>query len=283
MDRSVYHTNESSSLGLYLKEISKSRNLTASEEAGFAARIRKGDKYALCRLVSANLRFVVSVAKNYQNQGLPLADLVNEGNLGLIRAARRFDEKKNFKFISYAVWWIRQSVLQALAEQSRIVKLPLNRVGTLYKIGKAEMRLEQKYGRMPNHEEIASELSIPEKEVWETMRIGNSNISLDAPLKEDDDGCLLDCISDKSQQVSEPELPEVSLSEELSAAMGSLTVREREVIRLYFGIGEESPLTLEEIGSHFNLTRERARQIKEKAILRLRYHSKKSELMAYCA
>jgi RNA polymerase primary sigma factor len=173
MDHSSNHVSEGTSLFLYLKEISKSRNLTPAEEARFAARIRTGDRHALSRLIMANLRFVVSVARNYQNQGLPLADLINEGNLGLIRAARRFDEKKNFKFISYAVWWIRQGILQALAEQSRIVKLPLNRVGTLYKIGKAQVRLEQKYCRVPNHGEIAAELNIPEREVWEAIRIGN--------------------------------------------------------------------------------------------------------------
>jgi RNA polymerase primary sigma factor len=278
MERSP-HLTENGSLYLYLKEIAKSRNLTTAEETSLASRIRKGDKGALAVLVRANLRFVVSVAKNYQNQGLPLADLINEGNMGLIRAARRFDEKKNFKFISYAVWWIRQAILQALAEQSRIVKLPLNRVGTLYKIGKAEMRLEQKYGRTPNCNEIAAELDIPESEVWEAVRIGNTNISLDAPLQEDDDSSLLDLINDKSQAGPDEETMEVSLQEELNGILNSLTPREREIVKLYFGIGEELPHTLEEIGSRFNLTRERARQIKEKAILRLKYLSRKRQLL----
>jgi RNA polymerase primary sigma factor len=273
------HLTENGSLYLYLKEIAKSRNLTTAEETHLASQIRKGDKSALAVLVSANLRFVVSVAKNYQNQGLPLADLINEGNMGLIRAARRFDEKKNFKFISYAVWWIRQAILQALAEQSRIVKLPLNRVGTLYKIGKAEMRLEQKFGRTPNCTEIAAELDIPESDVWEAVRIGNTNISLDAPLQEDDDGCLMDLINDKTQQRPDDETMEVSLQEELTGILNSLTPREREIVKLYFGIGEELPHTLEEIGSRFNLTRERARQIKEKAILRLKYLSRKHQLL----
>jgi RNA polymerase primary sigma factor len=281
MDRSPHHVNDSDSLHVYLKEISKSHNLVPAEEARLAARIRAGDKNALSRLIMANLRFVVSVARNYQNQGLPLADLINEGNLGLIRAARRFDEKKNFKFISYAVWWIRQSILQALAEQSRIVKLPLNRVGTLYKIGKAQVRLEQKYGRVPNHGEIAADLDIPERDVWEAIRIGNTNISLDAPLQEDDGGCLLDLISDKNQQATDQDSLEVSLSETLDGVLNSLCPREKEILRLYFGIGEATPLTLEEIGDRFNLTRERARQIKEKALLRLKHSSKKLRLMAY--
>jgi RNA polymerase primary sigma factor len=280
MDRSP-HLSESSSLYLYLKEIAKGRNLTTAEESQLAIRIRKGDRNALTILVQANLRFVVSVAKNYQNQGLPLADLINEGNMGLIRAARRFDEKKNFKFISYAVWWIRQSILQALAEQSRIVKLPLNRVGTLYKIGKAEMRLEQKYGRSPNYNEIASELNIPESDVWEAVRIGNTNISLDAPLQGDDGSCLMDLVNDKTQQRPDEDVLEVSLQEELTNILNTLSPREREIIKLYFGIGEEMPHTLEEIGSRFNLTRERARQIKEKAILRLKYLSRKHQLLAF--
>jgi RNA polymerase primary sigma factor len=274
-----YYLHDEGSLALYLKEIGKSRNLTVQEEVHLAELIHKGDRKALEQLVKANLRFVVSVARNYQNQGLPLSDLINEGNVGLIRAARRFDEKKNFKFISYAVWWIRQSILQALAEQSRIIKLPLNRVGTIHKIGKVQSRLEQQLSRPPNSGEIAAELSIDESEVHETVRIGNSYLSLDAPLAGGEDSRLMDLLTDDNQELPDSGLLEVSLRCELEKTLDTLEEREKEVIRLYFGIGEETSHTLEEIGQRFNLTRERARQIKEKALRRLKHASRGSELM----
>jgi len=272
---------EEGSLALYLKEIGKNRSLTVEEEAKLAVKIRKGDRKALEKLVKANLRFVVSVARNYQNQGLPLSDLINEGNLGLIRAAKRFDEKKNFKFISYAVWWIRQAILQALAEQSRIIKLPLNRVGTIHKIGKMQSKLEQKFRRLPNVEELAAELNIDEAEVQETIKIGNSHMSLDAPLQHGEDSRLLDILQDDDQELPDNGLMEVSLQEEITNTLETLSEREKEVVRLYFGIGEETSHTLEEIGQRFNLTRERARQSKEKALRRLKHSSRSKRLLAY--
>ena len=279
----ISYLQEEGSLALYLKEIGKNRTLSVEEEASLARRIHKGDRKALEKLVKANLRFVVSVARNYQNQGLALSDLINEGNLGLMRAARRFDEGKNFKFISYAVWWIRQSILQALAEQSRIVKLPLNRVGTIHKIGKIQCRLEQKYGRTPDSEEIASELSIQVSEVRETLKIGNSHLSLDVPLKSNEDVRYIDTLTNSEQELPDAGLMEVSLLEEINKTLDMLSEREKEVIRLYFGIGEETAHTLEEIGQRFNLTRERARQIKEKALCRLKHSSQtKEQLLVYC-
>jgi RNA polymerase primary sigma factor len=280
MEKNQFLTEENS-LALYLKEIGKNKTLPVEEEAQTAVKIRKGDRKALEKLVKANLRFVVSVARNYQNQGLPLSDLINEGNLGLIRAAKRFDEKKNFKFISYAVWWIRQAILQALAEQSRIIKLPLNRVGTIHKIGKAQSRLEQKYRRVPNVEEIARELKIDEEEVQETIKIGNSHMSLDAPLQQGEDSKLLDLLQDEDQELPDDGVMEISLQEEINQTLDTLTNREKEVIKLYFGIGEETAHTLEEIGQRFNLTRERARQIKEKALRRLKHSSRSQRLRVY--
>lgn len=282
MERTQFLPDEGS-LALYLKEIGKNKSLTLEEESKLAVKIRKNDRKALEKLVKANLRFVVSVARNYQNQGLPLSDLINEGNLGLIRAAKRFDEKKNFKFISYAVWWIRQAILQALAEQSRIIKLPLNRVGTIHKIGKMQSKLEQKYRRLPNVEEIAAELKIDESEVQETIKIGNSHMSLDAPLQHGEDSKLLDILQDEDQEQPDNGLMEISLQEEISKTLETLSEREREVVRLYFGIGEETSHTLEEIGQRFNLTRERARQIKEKALRRLKHSSRSKRLLAYRA
>ncbi len=272
---------EEGSLAIYLKEIGKNRNLTAAEEAEVAVRIRQGDQRALEKLVKANLRFVVSVARNYQNQGLPLSDLINEGNLGLIRAAKRFDEKKNFKFISYAVWWIRQAILQALAEQSRIIKLPLNRVGTIHKIGKMQGKLEQQYRRMPNVQELAKELNITENDVKETIKIGNSHMSLDAPLQDGQDSKLMDVFIDYSQDQPDQEVLDRSLQVEIDKTLDTLTDRERKVLQLYFGIGDETAHTLEEIGQRFHLTRERARQIKEKAIGRLKRSSRCKSLAAY--
>jgi RNA polymerase primary sigma factor len=278
MDRSCFLQDESS-LALYLKEIGKSKTLTVNEEVQLAVRIHKGDRKALEQLVNANLRFVVSVARNYQNQGLPLNDLINEGNFGLIKAAKRFDEKKNFKFISYAVWWIRQAILQALAEQSRIMKLPLNRVGTIHKIGKMQSRLEQQLCRAPNVKEIAEALSINESEVDETVKIGNTHLSLDAPMLGGEDCKLMDLLTGDAMEQPDAGMMEVSLQEEIYKTLDTLSDREKEVVRLYFGIGEETSHTLEEIGKRFNLTRERARQIKEKALRRLKHASRKSELM----
>jgi RNA polymerase primary sigma factor len=273
--------SEESCLALYLKEISKNKTLTLEEEADLAIRIRVGERKSLERLVKANLRFVVSVCRNYQNQGLPLSDLINEGNLGLIRAAKRFDEKKNFKFISYAVWWIRQAILQALAEQSRIIKLPLNRVGTIHKIGKTQSKLEQKYRRQPNVEEIARELSIDENEVRETIKIGNTHMSLDAPLKQGEDSKLIDVLQDNNQERPDDGIMDISLQEEIEKTLDTLSEREKEVVKLYFGIGEETAHTLEEIGQRFNLTRERVRQIKEKALRRLKHCSRSKRLKVY--
>lgn len=273
--------SEESCLALYLKEISKNKTLTLEDEAVLAVRIRTGERKALENLVKANLRFVVSVCRNYQNQGLPLSDLINEGNLGLIRAAKRFDEKKNFKFISYAVWWIRQAILQALAEQSRIIKLPLNRVGTIHKIGKTQSKLEQKYRRAPNVEEIARELSLDENEVRETIKIGNTHMSLDAPLQHGEDSKLIDVLHDDSQERPDEGILDISLQEEIEKTLDTLSEREKEVVKLYFGIGEETAHTLEEIGQRFNLTRERVRQIKEKALRRLKHCSRSKRLKAY--
>lgn len=261
---------EEGSLAIYLREIGKNRTLTAAEEGKLAVRIRNGDDAALEQLVKANLRFVVSVARNYQNQGLPLSDLINEGNLGLIRAAKRFDETKKFKFISYAVWWIRQAILQSLAEQSRIIKLPLNRVGTIHKVGKMQGRLEQRLCRMPNVEEIAQELNISERDVGETIKIGNSHMSLDAPLQNGNDSRMLDLLCDDGQEKPDEGVLEMALQKEVSDTLETLTYREREVLKMYFGIGEDTSHTLEEIGRRFHLTRERARQIKEKALNRLK-------------
>jgi RNA polymerase primary sigma factor len=277
MEKNQFFT-EDNSLALYFKKISKHKALPAEEEAQMAVLIRKGDSKALEKLVSANLRFAVSVARNYQNQGLPLSDLINEGNLGLIRAAKRFDEKKNFKFISYAVWWIRQSILQALSEQSRIVRLPLNRAGTMHKIGKAQAVLEQKYHRPPNVEEIAREMKLDEEEIMEALRIGNTHTSIDAPIKQGEDGKLLDLLQYENQELPDLGVMEISLHEEINRTLDTLTFREKEVIKLYFGIGEETAHTLWQIGQRFHLTRERVRQIKQKALHRLRHSSRTRQL-----
>jgi RNA polymerase primary sigma factor len=273
--------DEDPSLDLYLREIGETSLLTADEEVDLAKRIRSGDHEALERLTKANLRFVVSVAKQYQNQGLSLADLINEGNIGLIKAAKRFDETRGFKFISYAVWWIRQAILQALAEQSRIVRLPLNRVGTLHKIGKISSSLEQDLGREPSPDEIAKELELTEVEVADTLKISNSHLSLDAPFSDSEDNSLLDVLEDELQPSPDECLLDESLRIEIEKALDTLTPREAEVINLYFGLNHEKPLTLEEIGARFSLTRERVRQIKEKAIRRLRHASRSKALRAY--
>ncbi len=273
--------DEDPSLDLYLREIGETSLLTASEEVDLAKKIRRGDQEALEKLTKANLRFVVSVAKQYQNQGLSLADLINEGNIGLIKAAKRFDETRGFKFISYAVWWIRQAILQALAEQSRIVRLPLNRVGTLHKIGKVSSSLEQDLGREPSPDEIARELELTEGEVADTLKISNSHLSLDAPFSDSEDNSLLDVLEDELQPSPDTCLLDESLRIEIEKALDTLTPREAEVINLYFGLNHEKPLTLEEIGARFSLTRERVRQIKEKAIRRLRHASRSKALRAY--
>jgi RNA polymerase primary sigma factor len=269
--------SERDSLDLYLDEIKNNRTLSGHEEAEMAVRIHKGDKKALEKLVKANLRFVVSVARNYQNQGLPLNDLINEGNLGLIKAAKKFDEKKNFKFISYAVWWIRQAILKALAEQSRIINVPLHRVGTISDIGKAQNKLEQELERVPTAAEIAREMGVDEREVNDILRIGNRHVSLDKPIQNDEDFRLIDSLHNHDQELPDHGAITTSLSGEIEKLLDTLSQSEKEVIKLYFGIGQDTAHTLEEIGKRVHLTRERVRQIKQKGLRRLRnsYRSKK--------
>lgn len=272
---------ESQSLDKYLQEIGKVDLLTPDEEVTLAQRIREGDQFALEKLTKANLRFVVSVAKQYQNQGLSLGDLINEGNLGLIKAAKRFDETRGFKFISYAVWWIRQSILQALAEQSRIVRLPLNRVGSLNKISKSFSELEQKFEREPSPEEIAEVLELTTAEVVDTLKISGRHVSVDAPFVQGEENRLLDVLENDDEESPDTGLMNDSLRKEVQRALSTLTKREADVITLYFGLNGEHSLTLEEIGEKFNLTRERVRQIKEKAIRRLRHTSRSKALKPY--
>jgi len=272
---------ETASLDKYLQEIGKVELITAEEEVELARRIKAGDKEALEKLTKANLRFVVSVSKQYQNQGLSLPDLINEGNLGLIKAAQRFDETRGFKFISYAVWWIRQSILQALAEQSRIVRLPLNKIGSINKINKAYARLEQQNEREPDSQEIADMLDIPESEVKESIRNSGRHISMDAPLIQDEENTLYDVLRSDETNTPERELMVESLRKEIDRAISTLTPREADVVRLYFGLNSKHPMTLEEIGEKFDLTRERVRQIKEKAIRRLKHTSRSKILKSY--
>jgi RNA polymerase primary sigma factor len=272
---------ESQSLEKYLQEIGREDLINAEEEVRLARLIREGDQVALDRLTKANLRFVVSVAKQYQNQGLSLPDLINEGNLGLIKAAKRFDETRGFKFISYAVWWIRQSILQALAEQSRIVRLPLNQVGSLNKISKAFSKLEQEFEREPSSEELASVLEVASDKIADTMRVSGRHVSMDAPFVNGEDNSLLDVMENADSPRADNLLITESLQKEIDRSLSTLTEREREVIRLFFGIGMNHGLTLEEIGAKFDLTRERVRQIKEKAIRRLRHKSRSRLLKAY--
>jgi len=274
-------TRESQSLDRYLQEIGKVSLITPDEEVELAKRIQAGDQEALEKLTQANLRFVVSVAKQYQNQGLSLGDLINEGNLGLIKAAKRFDETRGFKFISYAVWWIRQSILQALAEQSRIVRLPLNRVGALNKIGKELSKLEQEYERLPSAAELSESLDMTVSEVADTLKISGRHLSVDAPFAQGEDNRLLDVLENEETPNPDLELMSESLKVEIERALSKLSTREAEVIRLYFGIGREHSLTLEEIGERFDLTRERVRQIKEKALRKLRHHNRSMALRAY--
>ncbi len=272
---------ESQSLDKYLQEIGKVDLLTPDEEVELAKRIKEGDQIALEKLTEANLRFVVSVAKQYQNQGLSLGDLINEGNLGLIKAAQRFDETRGFKFISYAVWWIRQSILQALAEQSRIVRLPLNRVGSLNKISKTFSELEQKFEREPSPEELADVLEVTTAEVVDTMKISGRHVSMDAPFVQGEENSLLDVLENDSEETPDSGLMTDSLRREVQRALSTLTQRESDVITVYFGLNGEHAMTLEEIGEKFSLTRERVRQIKEKAIRRLRHTSRSKALKPY--
>ncbi len=265
---------ETASLDKYLQEIGKVELITADEEVELAQRIKAGDQIALEKLTKANLRFVVSVAKQYQNQGLTLPDLINEGNLGLIKAARRFDETRGFKFISYAVWWIRQSILQALAEQSRIVRLPLNKIGSINKINKMYAFLEQENEREPSPEEIASRLDMTVNEVKESLKNSGRHVSMDAPLVEGEDSNLYDVLKSGESPNPDKSLVQESLRIEIERALETLTPREADVVRLYFGLGDFQPMTLEEIGETFDLTRERVRQIKEKAIRRLKHTSR---------
>lgn len=272
---------ESQSLDKYLQEISKEELITAEEEVTLAQRIKEGDQVALEKLIKSNLRFVISVAKQYQNQGLTLPDLINEGNLGLIKAAQRFDETRGFKFISYAVWWIRQSILQALAEQSRIVRLPLNQVGSLNKLNKTFSKLEQEFERAPSISELAAELDMSQDKVNDTLKVGGRHVSMDAPFQEGEDNSLLDVLINDDSPNADNDLMNESLHREIKRSLSTLSEREREVIILFFGIGMKHGLTLEEIGTKFDLTRERVRQIKEKAIRRLRQTSRSKILKTY--
>jgi RNA polymerase primary sigma factor len=272
---------ETASLDKYLQEIGREELITADEEVQLAQKIKAGDQIALEKLTKANLRFVVSVAKQYQNQGLSLPDLINEGNLGLIKAAKRFDETRGFKFISYAVWWIRQSILQALAEQSRIVRLPLNQVGSLNRISKEVSRLEQKLERPPLPDELAESLEIPEEKIMAVMKISTRHVSMDAPLAQDEDTKFIDVYMSDDTPNTDATLIYESLSKEIQRALATLTEKERDVINLYFGLGMNHGLTLEEIAAKFDLTRERVRQIKEKAIRRLKHNHRSKHLKAY--
>src|SRR5690554_1508144 len=272
---------ESKSLDKYLQDISKIPLITADEEVELAQRIREGDQLALDKLTTSNLRFVVSVAKQYQNQGLTLPDLINEGNAGLVKAAKRFDETRGFKFISYAVWWIRQAILQALAEQSRIVRLPLNKIGSINKINKAYSFLEQTHERPPSAEEIATELDLTIKDVKQSMKISGRHVSMDAPLREGETSSLYDVVSSSDSPRPDRLLMTESLSLEIDRALNTLSQRESDVIRLNFGLSNQPPMTLDEIGKTFDLTRERVRQIREKGIKRLKHTSKSKILKTY--
>ena len=271
---------ESASLDKYLQEIGREELITVEEEVELAQRIRKGDQAALEKLTRANLRFVVSVAKQYQNQGLSLPDLINEGNLGLIKAAEKFDETRGFKFISYAVWWIRQSILQALAEQSRIVRLPLNQVGSLNKINKALQKFEQENERMPSSEELSEMIDVPKDKIADTLRVSGRHESVDAPFVEGEDNSLLDVLVNNDSPSADRGLVNESLNKEIERALSTLATREREIIKSFFGIGCQE-MTLEEIGERFGLTRERVRQIKEKAIRKLKNNSRSKLLKSY--
>ena len=272
---------QTASLDKYLQDIGRENLITAEEEVTLAQKIKMGDQRALEKLTKANLRFVVSVSKQYQNQGLSLPDLINEGNLGLIKAAKRFDETRGFKFISYAVWWIRQSILQALAEQSRIVRLPLNQVGSLNRIGKESARLEQSLGRPPTSRELSESLEIPEYKVKASMQMHSRHVSVDAPLMEGETSSMLDVMINSDEPDTDEFLMRESLGREIQRSLGTLSEKERDVINLYYGIGQNHSWTLDEIGAKFGLTRERVRQIKEKAIRRLKHNSRSKLLKVY--
>jgi RNA polymerase primary sigma factor len=274
-------TYDEGSLDQYLRDISVYPLITREEEVTLAQKIRLNDQEALDKLVRSNLRFVVSVAKKYQNQGVSLSDLINEGNLGLIRAAHKFDETKGIKFISYAVWWIRQSILQALAEQSRIVRVPLNRAGALHRIGKRASTLLQELGRQPTHLEIAEGLDITEEEVAKTMLISQVHLSLDAPMTPGEDNRLLDYLPDNTNRTPDEQTFEKALSEAIEESLSNLKERESKILRLYFGLDGEDPMTLEDIGTLLGITRERVRQIKEKALLKLRHNSRRRALESF--
>lgn len=268
LPKKTFVTDEN--LSLYLRDIARYKPLSSKEEVKLAILIKKGDKNALEKLVKCNLRFVVSVARNYQNQGMQLSDLINEGNVGLLSAAKRFDEKKNFKFISYAVWWIRQGILQCLADNSRLLRIPLNRVGTIYKVGKASVKLEQKLNRLPNSQEIANELGVSETDVMHSIRAGSNHTYLDAPLKKDATNTFLDIIYDENAEKPDDYTSRKSQTWKIKKLLKALSDREKLILCLYFGIGEETGYTLEEIGNRFNLTRERIRQIKDGALSKLK-------------
>lgn len=275
-----FTNRESASLDKYLQEIGHEELLSVEEEVELAQKIKKGDRRALERLTRANLRFVVSVAKQYQNQGLSLPDLINEGNVGLIKAAEKFDETRGFKFISYAVWWIRQSILQAIAEQSRIVRLPLNQVGSVNKINRELNKFEQEHERRPSVDEIADRIDLPEDKIEEAMKVNNRHVSMDAPFVDGEDNSLLDVLADNNMPMADKALVQESLRKEIDRAIELLNDREQKVVRAFFGIGSPE-MTLEEIGDKYNLTRERVRQIKEKAIRRLRHNTKNKLLKTY--
>ncbi len=277
----IFNSRASQSLDLYLHEIGHVPLLTLEKEVELAQRIRQGDQQALEQLIRANLRFVVTIAKKYQKKGLSLGDLINEGNLGLIKAATRFDETRGFKFISYAVWWIRQGITQALADHPRVVRLPLNRVSALTQISKAASRLEQEIDREPSSGEIAAQLNLKDSEVILTLQVAGRHLSIDAPFGGDDNNRLLDVIEDKHLQSPDSHLIEESLEVEIERSLATLTKREAAIIRMYFGLGGERPQTLQEIAEHLNLTRERIRQIKEKALVRLRHFSRSGALRAF--
>lgn len=282
-DRNLRFLGDDSGLAAYLREISQTQNLNLAQEAELARKIRAGDKEALNTLVQANLKFVVAVCRNYQYQGLPLGDLINEGNLGLIRAAKRFDETMNFKFISYAVWWIRQAILSALADQSRVINIPPSRVGTIHKMGKTSVKLEQKLGRAPTVSELAEEMGVSITEIHESLQLSSSPMSLDAPVKDGEDGRLEDVLEDHNVESPDRSTMAYTLREEMKGILSSLDEREEKVVRLYYGIGLETTYTLEEIAQRFNLTRERVRQIKEKALKRLRHPSRLQKLERFKA
>lgn len=275
-----FTNRESASLDKYLQEIGHEELLSVEEEVELAQKIKKGDRRALERLTRANLRFVVSVAKQYQNQGLSLPDLINEGNVGLIKAAEKFDETRGFKFISYAVWWIRQSILQAIAEQSRIVRLPLNQVGSVNKINRELNKFEQEHERRPSVDEIADRIDLPEEKIEEAMKANNRHVSMDAPFVDGEDNSLLDVLADNNMPMADKALVQESLRKEIDRAIELLNDREQKVVRAFFGIGSPE-MTIEEIGDKYNLTRERVRQIKEKAIRRLRHNTKNKLLKTY--